>query len=587
MGDAIFVETTGVNAFLNTDSWVPVRLGDGYVMKRGEDLQVGDVVVIRTESIDKTLTEVEPVLAESARYFAAKHVVHDVNSAGVFVPRLRTLLLRGLTREDVRDNLEARILQESGEDFSPAEYETFNAAIQALGVSVGPAAVANWLHGETLAPDNWENVALLAQLNDQFDAIYQSHDQPAGFHASYELYVGLRRSIMGYLAKRGERRNSDGNSNGDDRPWRPQGVYASEIELVVGRFLSEIDRQHSGARVTRIQPVREASGGQAHEQPDPHLSRGIVVARPEDGFPGLKKKSMLEVIEGNYLLINALYNALTEYLVKPLVSADLPRPGTLEHTRQVILLYAFQPYAASRLIKRSRMEQEVAERTIMSVAGILYTLNHANPMSGLRRRVRAELDTEYQAFMRKLGDGTADSVLGFAPHTMGNLIDLVNQYQYALPRSYIHWRALNTRRKFLRTQIESADSTKKERDAMRRQYDDAAAAWKRINAHLERHYGSSIVQSRKLLLLGSFRDAQGVRSQDEAAQDISNEHLAVYRRLREQEGMSFFNHREVRLFFEQAGIPDAAKTFSMQNFVMAADDATMARYAALTKHMKK
>ncbi|GEM_PF-3464914 len=575
MGDTILVETTGLNAFLHTGSWVPVRLSDSYVMKRGEDLQVGDVVVIKTESIDKTLAEVEPVLAESARYLAAKHVVHDVNSRGAFVPRLRTLLLSGLTREDARDDLEARILREGGEDFSAAEYEAFNACVRGTGVTVGQAAIVNWLRGETLAPDDWENFSLLAGLHPDFRPIYESRDQPAGFHASYELYVGLRRSIMSYLAKRGERQGGDGDDDRDDRPRHPQGVYAQEIELVVRRFLSEIDSEHSGARVTRIQPVKETSGGQDHERPNPHLSRGIVVTQPEDGFKGLKKRTMREVVEGSYLLSNAFYNTLADHLMKTLSSVDLPKPGTQEHTRQLILLHAFQPYAASHLIKRSSTEQEIAEYTIVSIVDVLHRLHSAKPTPQLQHLVRAELDTEYQAFMRKLGDGSVDSSLGFAPHTMGNLIDLVNQYRYALPRSYLRWQVLNTRRKSIGVLVKNAD-TKKERADLQRQYKDTIADWERVNAYLERHYGP--IHTRKFLLLGHFRDAQGAQTMAEIAQDIPDDHLAIYRRLREQEGIQFFNRREVRLFFEEAGIPDAATTFSKQNFVMAADDETIRRY---------
>ena len=59
MGELLCLETTLMNSFLNSESWVYVKLDhEIYVRKRASDLQEGDLVVVQNDSINKTLKEI-------------------------------------------------------------------------------------------------------------------------------------------------------------------------------------------------------------------------------------------------------------------------------------------------------------------------------------------------------------------------------------------------------------------------------------------------------------------------------------------------------------------------------------------------
>jgi len=42
----LLLETALLNSFVGEDSWIYVKLGEGYVRKKARDLQEGDLVVV-------------------------------------------------------------------------------------------------------------------------------------------------------------------------------------------------------------------------------------------------------------------------------------------------------------------------------------------------------------------------------------------------------------------------------------------------------------------------------------------------------------------------------------------------------------
>ena len=87
----LLLETALLNSFVGEDSWIYVKLGEGYVRKKARDLQEGDLVVVNNQGINKTLGEVEPILEQSIRYSMAKRDLHATNRGGKDIKRFRIL----------------------------------------------------------------------------------------------------------------------------------------------------------------------------------------------------------------------------------------------------------------------------------------------------------------------------------------------------------------------------------------------------------------------------------------------------------------------------------------------------------------
>ncbi len=542
------IETTLLDSFVGHDTLVYVKLGDGWVKKRAEDLQKGDLVLVQNEGITKTLKDVEPVLNESVRYNAAKHVLHEVNQAGQFIPRLRTFLLRGLTREQSSPDLETRILLENA-DFSDQEYSLFTDAVCRVIDGVGSAAVTKWLKGETLAPRDWQNVERLCRINTEFMPVFKSHNQPAGFHAAYELYVGLRRVIMGYLAKRS---GSSGTETEEREKTGQRGVYTPEIELVVGRFISEVDREQSFARVTRIRPMNDERHSAREPHPEPRLHRGIVNIHPEKALPCQKEVAMGEIVQREYILKHALYDAINKNVI--------PRArATNDASEAFAWLAPFPTYLFCRFVRISNAERVIYETNLKDYTTLISRLEGKEIR---RQEVEERLSAMFEIFMRDLGNGVVDAQLGMAEHTVAHLIDLVSQYRSALPKSYFTQSDLVTRMKLLAVRMKDKPSRETQKE-----YKQLAVQERQLGIHLKRYYGDMSV--RKYFLLPYVCNKLIINLLNRQDR-LSQEKLALYRARFETEGMCFLNRREVRLFLESAGVPDAIKLYEPDTFTPAA-----------------
>src|SRR3989344_2967906 len=139
MASVLSVTTTSMNSFLGSETRVPVLLGKSYTVKLARDLHPGDILVGRDEFIDKTLEDVEPILDQDQRYHRARLSVHEVNRNGDSIPRLRTLLLRGLVNHDA--TLESTILKEEGDDFGLDQYHSFAEQVHSAVQGVQEEAV--------------------------------------------------------------------------------------------------------------------------------------------------------------------------------------------------------------------------------------------------------------------------------------------------------------------------------------------------------------------------------------------------------------------------------------------------------------
>lgn len=545
MGEPVLIETTRVNSFADSDSWVYVVLGNGYVRKRVEDVQPGDLIVVRNEGVCKTLEEIVPILEESARYLAAKYVLHETNRQGRFVPRLRTLLLRGLSAGDNRPDLEARILLDDARDFSPQDYSTFRERVSSL-VNASPAAIDNWLHGETLAPRDWANFSRLAEINPEFTAIHASYDQPTGFHASYELYIGARRTVTSYLARRDEHTPRERDEPRERAPG-VRGRFTPEIELVVGRFLGEIDREHDLGRVTYIKRAhRERAGGVDHgETPNPGLSRGLITTN--EVAPGdLPLIDLQIVLQRQYLLRHALHDA---------ISMGVTSLGNDSGHRLENIF--FREHLFTRLIRICPLEISYLDKVFARVA---------HPSSSKRTVINERLPSVFAEFLAHLGDGSLDAACRIPPHTLANLIDALNQHNSALPASYHRENKLIFDRFVLKQRITDHGASPE----VKRTYAELNKETEAVIRYNRQHYTGLILQ--KHLLYPYVADAVRVRTLWKVGDplDISSSDLQQARGYYETQGVVFFSQRDVRLLLEQIGLSGVFKLYAQHNFLQPA-----------------
>lgn len=539
--NVLLLETVLMNSFIGEDSWVYVKVVDGYVRKKGRDLQVGDLVVVNNEGIHKELKDVEPALEQSMRYRVAKRTLHETNRNGQDIKRFRILLLNGLV-DPTTSNLEQRIMLE-GDDFSTSDYFSFKDRAMPYVFGVEENAVREWLKGNTLAPRDWRNFARLAPINKEFEAIDKSFGQSSGYYAAYQLFTGLRRTIMAYIAKRtGVIKESATDTDTPDYA-HVSGKYAKEIELVVGHFMQEVDRTKSATRITRIKPVEiTKEEGKAREKPDPNLKRGVFV-----GELNLSLMDMNQIRQELYILDNALYDALNTYSLHKLMTEE---PITSE---TVFLLPTLSIYLFTRLINPSSIENRIFENNLEAM--LKYGSN--------RSAVTKKLDNYYSMFLRELQEGQVDGVLSVEDNTTAHLVDLVNRYRSAMPRAYFERRILDVDIKLSTAELVQQREPRNVRREKERGRERLIQRFRSIEKYLLDTY--SLRPNPKNFFLSYLND--NTVHEVTQVKDLTDAELRAVKRQFELQGARFYTRDETISVLSKVGIPDAIKIYDPKTFI--------------------
>jgi len=539
--NVLLLETVLMNSFVGEDSWVYVKVGDSYIRKKGRDLQVGDLVVVNNEGIHKELKDVEPALERSMRYLVAKRTLHEANRNGQDIKKFRILLLRGLA-DPSTSNLEQRIMLE-GDDFSTADYPSFNDRAMQYVFGVEENAVREWLKGNTLAPRDWRNFARLAPINKEFEAINQSFGQTTGYYAAYQLFTGLRRTIMAYIAKRtGVINESDTGTETPDYP-HVSGKYAKEIELVVGHFMQEVDRTRSATRITRIKPVEiTKEEGKSREKPDPNLKRGVFV-----GELDLPLMDMNQIRQELYILDNALYDSLNNYSLHKLMREEPITPET------VFLLPTLSIYLFTRLVTSSSVDKRVFENNLEAM------LKYGKSRSAVIQR----LNDYHSMFLREIQEGEIDRVLGVEDNTIAHLVDLVNQYRSAMPRAYFERRILDVDIKLATAELVQQREPRNVRREKEREGERLIQRFRAIEKYLLDTY--SLRPNPKNFFLSYLND--NTVHEGTQVKDLTDAELRTVKRQFELQGARFYTREETLSVLTRLGIPDAIRLYDTKTFI--------------------
>jgi len=427
--ELLLIETGLVNTVANANNWAYVRVGDQYVRKQVRDLHEGDMVVIDNHSINKTLDDVIPTLEKSLRYRLARDELFERNSKGIWIPKLRTQLMRGLTSD-----LESTILLETG-DFDLGDYDTFQERVMETGVGVQKKTVKSWLKGDRIAPRSWLDLRALSAINPIFEKYADSEGNDRGFHAAYQLYTGTHQVIMQYIARR---TREDGTKRSETSKPGALGRYGPEIELVVDQFLREVDRNRSATAISRIKPLGALKKSRKRSVLTslPKSMQGLRRALCTQEIPELDLIDLNRIRETHNILTNALYDFLNRYALRAWPTTGI---STREEKTDSLLTSIFPMYAAIKLLQNADFERLGFETNLDGAV-------EASQLEGLETRDRStmmqRINRMYDQFLEDVASGEADRRASFSPNTASRLVDLVNHHRSALPKRYFEMKTV-------------------------------------------------------------------------------------------------------------------------------------------------
>ncbi|MBI2146907.1 hypothetical protein HYU19_00340 [Candidatus Woesearchaeota archaeon] len=284
----------------------------GYVRKEPEFLAEGDIVIFEKEHAAIALDTIDEALERrDDRYARAKDLLFEKNSQGVYVPRLRTNLLRGLAfgsaAEELgspvgtlggvpEDHLEEKILKEGQRDVSVAAYRAsadlvhgrvaeYAQTIRKEGVSWD--TVLNWLRGNVVAPQNKQLLYALSPIHDQLGAWAASFHGNGEIAQAYHVYTGIRQSVMAYLAEPANK--GLGTGSGEERRKRAfpeQLCIEGEIAIILEEFGGLVRQGFFETTVHGVEQLTGNSGREAfsRKKNDPSLAKGVYTDKAPESI---------------------------------------------------------------------------------------------------------------------------------------------------------------------------------------------------------------------------------------------------------------------------------------------------------------
>lgn len=277
-----------------------------FLEKSATDLNQGDMVLFSKPYATTSIDDVDPYLIRSPRYSKAKETVHEVNSEGRYIPKLRTMLMRGLADHGVigGEDLESKILMEENRDFSREEYKKMTNHIYNLlnedpRYSISQDGVRNWVEGRVLFPRNWDLLDILSEtLNPEFSSFGYGDADQKSMYFNYRLYVTVRQGVMRFLNQaRGITPGEKGEEGEAIISLSP------EYQIIFEHFMKDLGANYATARITGIDEIREEEHIKELKKRNKNLEEGIVRKSFQFGF---QQKTYPELFEDTATLTHYL-----------------------------------------------------------------------------------------------------------------------------------------------------------------------------------------------------------------------------------------------------------------------------------------
>ncbi len=349
-----------------------VRFHGGYTEREARDIVPGDRVRFRKNFIAKDLSQVDIVLSgTSDRYVQARLQLMEQNNLGLWIPRLRTHLLRAIFTQNFDHNVfENKVLRQN-DDFDSIQYRSAvdqvtqvieSYASQNSIVSVSWDTVSNWLNGLVIAPQEKRFFNALGAINPIFLAVAQDFTTNGLWAQAYEVYTTLRKIAMTYLA-----RSSDHIPTSGSRP-KPNGLsVGAELSELVRVFESDRNSAYLDVVVISNEEVRMKRSDLARkERFEPHLFKGLTRADdPNISVDQLSNYRLSDICGAGLPLTAPLRAVLSafDFLNTPAAGISFITPeDALAHAKQFAIEHGFSFAQVRRLFDGSAPKPNVSKK---------------------------------------------------------------------------------------------------------------------------------------------------------------------------------------------------------------------------------
>lgn len=309
------VKTTMGNSLLKPSDSVYVKIGNNDFLKKSVyDLNSGESIIFTKPFARTSLEDVEPLLCKSPRYAKADEVIHETNSRGDKIPKLRVMLLRGLAPMAGINSelLEDKIMKQDGCDFTAEEYNVMASylhnTMQNANYNITEWGVMNWIKGDVRAPRKWQAFDVLKTINPEFEQFRIYDDNPKSMYFNYRVYVTIRQGIMRFLNK------CKGTNTGQDTSeYTSDGkIHISpEYQIVLNHFMGDLSENYATARVTSVSRLDKPRQIIHVQENDKLLCDGILTQGQD--FPDLQTTNYEEVATLSYIIDNYFSSALQSF----------------------------------------------------------------------------------------------------------------------------------------------------------------------------------------------------------------------------------------------------------------------------------
>jgi len=309
------VKTTMGNSLLRPNDNVYVKIGNNDFLKKSVyDLNSGENIIFTKPFAKTRLEDVEPLLWKSPRYARANETIHQINSRGDKIPKLRIMLLKGLVPMVGLDPelLGDKIMKQGGCDFTTDEYNAMASRLHDImangNYNITEWGVMNWIKGDVLAPRKWQAFDILKKINPEFEQFNIYDDNPKSIYFNYRIYVTIRQGIMRFLNKcKGEDTGQDTSEYKSEAKIH----ISPEYQIILNHFIGDLTENYATARVTSVSKLDKSRQIIHVQENDGLLCDGILT----DGqnFPDLQTTGYAEVVNCSYIIDHYFSSALQSF----------------------------------------------------------------------------------------------------------------------------------------------------------------------------------------------------------------------------------------------------------------------------------
>ncbi|MFH1053908.1 MAG: hypothetical protein V1740_05835 [Candidatus Woesearchaeota archaeon] len=331
--------------------------------KRVQEAKVGEFFEGLLNFIGTPLEGLETILDKSPTYYQAKRAVNIIKD-GRAIPLTRYLLIKGLVdRSELqgrisKDNLERKLLQQGGFDFTNEEYDAMAEFLhgflkeRCLQDGVGCYGLSTvrygYLGGNSLFPLEWEYFRFFCEINPDFEPFTQGLSrrvepredgedithitvEPGSKVFYYDMYTGKRRKLRARLVQIQKKLEK---AVREKKEFDPRVIierkYASadiipELQLLFENYDGK-ESQHVRVRLKVKKPIKRKNFDAAkHHNEAAQRKRNVTaIVNRAPRYPGYKRYEQYPLCCVNTALNSIFLYSILRFLGNQFVERQIP-----------------------------------------------------------------------------------------------------------------------------------------------------------------------------------------------------------------------------------------------------------------------